>query len=104
VFPSLAEGWGFPVAESLSFGKVCVSSDVDAIPEVGGDFVCRFKANDLNGAYNLIKGLIVNPAERTRLESVIVNQYRPTEWTAAADIILRALSEVKTSSQKVIEH
>ena len=104
VFPTLAEGWGFPVAERLSSGKVCVSSDVDAIPEVGGDLVSYFKVNDLHGAYNLIKGLIVNPAERTRLESVISNRYRPTEWATAADIILRALSEVKTSSQKVIEH
>jgi glycosyltransferase involved in cell wall biosynthesis len=95
VFPSLAEGWGFPVAESLSFGKVCVSSDVDSIPEVGGDLVCYFAVNDLNGAYNLIKGLIVNPAERARLESVIANEYRPTEWATAANAILAALSKTE---------
>jgi len=74
-----------------------VSSDVDAIPEVGGDLVSYFKANDLHGAYNLIKSFIVNPAERARLESVISNRYRPTEWATAADIILAALSKTETA-------
>jgi glycosyltransferase involved in cell wall biosynthesis len=95
VFPSLAEGWGFPVAESLSFGKVCVSSDVDAIPEIGGDLVSYFAVNDFIGAYNLIKRLIVDPAERARLESVIASQYRPTEWATAANVILGALSKTE---------
>lgn len=100
VFPSLAEGWGFPVAESLSFGKVCVSSDADSIREVGGDFVSYFAANDLNGAYSLIKSLIVNPAERARLESIIAAQYRPAEWTTAAEVILAALSKAETAHEK----
>ena len=78
--PQSRGGLGFPVAESLSFGKVCVSSDVDSIPEVGGDLVSYFAVNDSNGAYNLISSLIVNPAEMARLESIIANQYRPTEW------------------------
>jgi glycosyltransferase involved in cell wall biosynthesis len=95
VFPSLAEGWGFPVAESLSFGKVCVASDVDALPEVGKDLVSYFAANDLHGAYDLIKGLIVNPTERMRLEQAIADRYQPTEWAAAANAILAALSRTE---------
>ncbi len=95
VFPSLAEGWGFPVAESLSFGKVCVASDVDALPEVGKDLVSYFAANDLHGAYDLIKGLIVNPAKRMRLEQAIADRYQPTEWAAAANAILAALSRTE---------
>lgn len=39
VFPSLVEGWGLPVGESLAHGKLCVASNSSAIPEVGGDFV-----------------------------------------------------------------
>ncbi len=92
VFPSLAEGWGFPVAESLSFGKVCVSSEIDSIREVGGDLVSYVAANDFRSAYKLIKGLIVNPAERARLESLIASRYQPTQWATAANVILGALS------------
>jgi len=96
VFPTLAEGWGFPVAESLSFGKVCVSSEIDSIREVGGDLVSYFTVNDLSGAYRLIKGLIVNPAERARLESLIADRYRPAQWATAANVILGALSNTET--------
>jgi glycosyltransferase involved in cell wall biosynthesis len=97
VFPSLAEGWGFPVAESLSFGKVCISSDIDSIREVGGDLVSYFAANDFRDAYKLIKGLIVNPAERARLERLIANRYQPTQWATAANVIRGALSNTETA-------
>ena len=32
VFPSLMEGWGLPVGESLWFGKPCVASSGSAVP------------------------------------------------------------------------
>jgi glycosyltransferase involved in cell wall biosynthesis len=91
VFPSLTEGWGLPVAESLSFGKVCVASDAGAIPETGGKFIRYFAVNDLDAAYNAIKELVMNPEERRRMESVIANEYHSTEWTLSARTILETL-------------
>src|SRR5262249_50339325 len=38
VFPSLSEGWGLPIAESLTEGRLCVASNRTSIPEVGGGF------------------------------------------------------------------
>lgn len=37
IFPSLIEGWGMPVGESLWFGRPCLASNLAAIPEVGGE-------------------------------------------------------------------
>src|SRR5437660_11261798 len=42
VFPSLCEGWGCPVAESLAHGKFCVASNHTAIPEAGGNLIDYF--------------------------------------------------------------
>lgn len=39
VYPSLYEGWGLPVAESLALGKFVLCSDRGALPEVGRTFV-----------------------------------------------------------------
>ena len=39
VFPSIAEGWGIPVTESLAHGKYCVASNASSLPEVGGDLI-----------------------------------------------------------------
>lgn len=46
VYPSLNEGWGLPVGESLWMGKPCVCADNSSLPEVGGNWVTYFKAND----------------------------------------------------------
>lgn len=39
VYPSIYEGWGLPVAESLHNGKFCICSDSSSLPEVGEDYV-----------------------------------------------------------------
>jgi glycosyltransferase involved in cell wall biosynthesis len=46
VYPSLSEGWGLPVGESLWMGKPCVCADNTSLPEVGGKWVSYFKADD----------------------------------------------------------
>lgn len=33
IFPSLFEGWGLPIIESLSFGKYCLAADNTSLPE-----------------------------------------------------------------------
>jgi len=35
VYPSLSEGWGLPVGESLAYGKFCIASSASSLPEVG---------------------------------------------------------------------
>jgi hypothetical protein len=42
LYPSLFEGFGLPVLESLSAGTPCVASFSSSIPEVGGDVCCYF--------------------------------------------------------------
>lgn len=42
VFPSLNEGWGLPVGESLWMGKPCLSSNQTSLPEVGGRHAVYF--------------------------------------------------------------
>ena len=44
LFPSLYEGFGYPIIESLSVGTPVLTSNVSAMPEVGGD-VCEYVNN-----------------------------------------------------------
>ncbi len=48
VYPSLYEGWGLPVAESLVYGKFCIASSSSSLPEVGGRFVEYLDPRDLS--------------------------------------------------------
>ncbi len=40
-FPSLYEGFGFPILEAFSYGKPVLTSHVSCLPEVGGD-ACHY--------------------------------------------------------------
>ena len=42
VFPSLYEGWGLPVTESLAFGKPCLAAGTTSLPEAGGGLARYF--------------------------------------------------------------
>lgn len=46
-YPSLYEGWGLPVGESLWFGTPCLASNATSIPEVGGDLARYYAPLDL---------------------------------------------------------
>lgn len=87
VFPTLAEGWGYPVAESLAFNKVCIASKIDSIPEVGGDLCFYIDPNDMEAAYQLIKSFIVDRDQRERAEARIASEYKPTDWSVTAQTI-----------------
>ena len=42
LFPSLAEGFGFPVLEAMQCGKPVFLSRATSLPEIGGDVACYF--------------------------------------------------------------
>lgn len=42
VYPSLIEGWGLPVGESLALGTPVLTSNTSAMPEAGGDLARYF--------------------------------------------------------------
>ena len=90
VCPSLYEGWGLPIGESLAAGKVCVCSDRTSLPEVAGEFGVYINIESLEDSYRVIRGLIVDNGMRRGLEDRIRSDYRPLAWRQVADTILTA--------------
>jgi glycosyltransferase involved in cell wall biosynthesis len=46
IFPSLYEGWGLPIVESLSFGKYCLAADNTSLTEAGQGLAFHADAQD----------------------------------------------------------
>jgi glycosyltransferase involved in cell wall biosynthesis len=79
VYPSMYEGWGLPVAESLGYGKLCVTSHASSIPEIAGDLNDYFSPYDTEECMKKIQ-LYTDGDRLARKERRIRSEYRQTSW------------------------
>lgn len=93
VFPSLCEGWGLPIAESLIQGKFCVASNRTSIPEVGGDFVDYFDPSDEDEALAKIERLLFDPAYLVTREARLQDEYQPRTWADCMHALIDKLDQ-----------
>ena len=93
VFPSLCEGWGLPVAESLVQGKFCVASNATSIPEVGGDLIDYFDPTDDDDALAKIERVLLDPAYLAAREARLRAQYRPRTWADCVSALVGKLDQ-----------
>jgi glycosyltransferase involved in cell wall biosynthesis len=91
IFPSLCEGWGLPIAESLAHGKFCVASIRTSIPEVGGDLIDYFDPSDDDDAPAKIERLLFEPGYLAAREARLRAKYRPRTWADCARSLMRKL-------------
>jgi glycosyltransferase involved in cell wall biosynthesis len=84
LFPSLYEGWGLPVSESLAFGKVCLASSSSSVPEAGGSFCLYHDPDNVTEAVTLYQRVLNDPEMLSALERRIASEYKPVAWTATA--------------------
>lgn len=92
VFPSLYEGWGLPVAESLAYGKVCLASNAGAVPEAAASATPLLDPFDLAAWRDEVARLVTDRAALARAEDVVRAKYRPVSWAEAAASVWRAVS------------
>jgi glycosyltransferase involved in cell wall biosynthesis len=103
VFPSLYEGWGLPVTESLSFGKTVAASNRASIPEAGGAFCSYFDPENLMEAAAVIRGLIERPERVAEFEARIAKYFAPPSWAESAAALLEALAPAPAEHAAVME-
>ena len=107
-FPSLSEGYGLPVAESLAYGKLCLSSDLPVIREHARDLVWYFSTGNFGAALALFSHAIQDVRERNAAELRISREFHMPEWTttyetmvvAAERALLKPVPEVVPGRQR----
>jgi glycosyltransferase involved in cell wall biosynthesis len=103
VYPSLYEGWGLPVAESLRYGKVCVTSNAASLPESSGGAAPLLDPLDHAAWCAEIRRLVLDPRALADAEARIKAEYRPVSWADAADRV-RAAIAIPASARDLIPH
>ncbi|HVC76614.1 MAG TPA: glycosyltransferase family 1 protein [Candidatus Micrarchaeaceae archaeon] len=67
VVPSLYEGFGLPVLEAMSRGKVVVAARTSSLPEVGGDAVLYADPANPEAVANALQSALSDKALRSKL-------------------------------------
>ena len=93
VFPSLSEGWGLPIAESLAHGKFCVASNHTSIPEAGGNLIDYFDPLNEDDALAKLERPLIDPPYLAAREAQLRAEYRVRTWGDCVHALIGALDE-----------
>jgi glycosyltransferase involved in cell wall biosynthesis len=92
VYPSLYEGWGLPIGESLWHGKICAASYCSSMPEVGGYDCDYFDPTNPVDIEQILWRLIFDDGYRIKRMRNI-DRSRLLSWKEAAQGLLLTLDE-----------
>jgi glycosyltransferase involved in cell wall biosynthesis len=84
VYPSLAEGFGLPVAEAMACGVPVIASDIEALRETGGDAVAFVSPRDAAGFALEIERVLEDEATRDALREAGPRRAALFTWEDAA--------------------
>lgn len=91
LFPSLYEGWGLPITESLGFGKPCIAADRTSMPEAGGALARYADPENVGEWVAAVGRLIDDPDDLAAWEARIRREFEPVPWSATAAALREGL-------------
>lgn len=97
LYPSLIEGWGLPISESLAAGKLCVASNAYSMPEAGAGLAVHLDPLDFGAWYRKLRELAETPDLVANLNADIARRYRRTSWAQSAARLAPMLQELLTA-------
>ena len=94
VFPSIYEGFGFPLLEAMAFGVPSIAARSSSLPEIGGDAALYFDPNDARELEKTIEKLANDRELRSELIARGGKRAREFRWDLAAERTLEVLKRV----------
>lgn len=88
VYPSLAEGFGFPVLEAMACGTPVITSSVSSLPEVAGDAAILVDPLDVAVLRSALEGLLRDPQAASRRSQASLERAARFSWHEVAERLL----------------
>ena len=90
VFPSLYEGFGFPLLEAMACGTPVLSSTASCLPEVAGDAAVLFDPLDVSSIADAMVRIAQEPERRQDLAARGLERAARFTWASTARHVLAA--------------
>jgi glycosyltransferase involved in cell wall biosynthesis len=90
VFPSLCEGWGLPIVESLQHGKTCLSSNISSMLEIGDGLIDYFSPYDARSCMDKVIEYAKDNTYQQKNEAV-QKRYKSFRWDDSYDSFVKAI-------------
>jgi alpha-1,3-rhamnosyl/mannosyltransferase len=89
-FPSLYEGFGFPVLEAMACGTPVLCANNTSLPELATDAAILEDPRDLNALESALAELLSSPDRRRELSAAGLARARELSWSRFADLTVAA--------------
>lgn len=97
VFPSLYEGFGFPVLEAMACGCPVVSSNAGSLPEIVGDSGILVSPKDIEGFAEAISSVILDKSKKGEMVEMGLERAKRFSWEECAKKTLQVFENVHNS-------
>ncbi len=94
VYPSLYEGFGFPVAQAMAAGAPVLTSGVSSLPEVVGDTARLVDPYSVDEIRRALADLLLSPSVRQEMSRRGRERARMFQWAECAQKSLRFFETV----------
>lgn len=94
VYPSLVEGWGIPILESLALGTPVATSDTAAMPEAGGEHAFYFDPHSVESIAAVLESSLDRLGDFAAVRAAAVARARTFTWRRTAEGVLAVYREV----------
>ena len=93
-FPSLYEGFGFPILEAQACGAPVLTSTTSSCPEVAGEGALLVDPHDVEAIADGLWRLLTEPALAQRIAALGAANVRRFRWETAAQQVFDVLGQM----------
>ncbi|MDC0837876.1 glycosyltransferase, partial [Limnoraphis robusta] len=93
VFPSLWEGFGFPVLEAMACGTPVITSNLASLPEVAGEAALLINPYEVEEISAAMKTLISDPQMAGQLRQKGLSRCQEFSWQKTGEQTVEVLAQ-----------
>ncbi len=93
VFPSLWEGFGFPVLEAMGCGTPVITSNISSLPEVAGDATLLINPYNTEEITTAMEKITQDDEMRSQLKRLGLQQAKKFSWQTTGEQTLETLKQ-----------